>query len=144
MIAAFLIVAAAETLDLFYQAGKNRGALARSRQVHAELIRFVKAHIDPGAVVLARDVGNLCWENGNVAIDLALDFKTAERIYREFIPFDTLLVSTTMEHGSIYHYSPEWAELAAGRRTFMAFRPQETTTLSSGEQIVLLRDGARR
>jgi len=132
------------TIDFFYQALKHRGAQLRSRQAQVGLTQFVKDHVRPDAVVMSTDVGSIAWENGNVAIELPADFETAARIYRDFIRFDTVILSDPLHHGGLYQYSPDWAELVAGRKTFLDFRPEQEFTLASGERIVLLRDRAKR
>ena len=143
-IVVLVLLVSSEPLDFFYQAVKNRDAVFRSQQAQAELTRFVKDHVRPDAVIMSTDVGAIAWENGNVAIELPADFKTAERVYRDFIRFDTLILPIPLHLGGLYNYSLDWTELAAGRKTFLSFRPEKELTLASGDRVVLLRDRAKR
>jgi hypothetical protein len=94
-VAALVLLVSSETIDLFYQAAKDRGAVLRSLQARAELTQFVKDNVRPGAVVMSTDVGDIAWENRHVAIELPADLKTAERIHRDYLPFDTLILPRT-------------------------------------------------
>ena len=138
--AALVLLVSSDTVDLFYQAAKDRGALLRMRQAQEELTRFVKDNVAPDDVVMSTDVGYIAWENRNVAIELPANPETAERVYREFIPFDTLILPSPLHLAGLYGLSPEWGELAAGRKTFMRFRPEKSITLSSGDTVVLFKD----
>ena len=143
-VAALALLVSSGTVDFFYQAAKDRGALLRSRQARAELMQFVKDNVRPGAVVMSTDAGDIAWENRNVAIELPADLETAERIHRDYIPFDTLILPTPLHLGGLYVYSPEWAELADGQAKLLGFRPEQMLTLSSGDRVVLLRNAEGR
>jgi hypothetical protein len=131
-----------ETIDSFYQGMKERGRELPSHAAKLELARFVKDNLRSGDVVLSFDPGLVAWETRNAAVGLPVDAETASKIYHRFVRFDTIILVSPLPQARLYSYASDWDELAAGRRTFLEFRPEKELSLATGERVVLLRDHA--
>lgn len=134
------ILISVETIDFVYQSVKNQPSWELQRQTDATLTAFAKANLHDGDVVMSMDPALLAWEMRLPGVGMTVDLPNAERMYREFVKFNVLLLWTPIPHVALYGTSADWNDVISGTKQLLGFRIQNSAPLPSGGTVVVLRE----
>ena len=131
---------AAEGLDFVYQCSKAKSVQQFLFDVNEERTRFIKDNVRAADIVLVMDPGLVAWESGSTAVELPIDLQTAMTIHDRYVPFNTMILDAQRPRSDLFGHSADWYRVAGGQQAYPNFYAEKSTTLSTGQVVVLLRE----